>query len=138
MADTSSFSDLMRGNTEASRRLAKLARADRAVICPIVRGEILHGIERLPQGRRRSRLERVASVLFGQLECQSVPESAGDCYAKAKLACQTRGLSLDENDLWIASTALALGARLVTRDSDFRRIQGLQVEDWSAAQEDAT
>ncbi|HOA73388.1 MAG TPA: type II toxin-antitoxin system VapC family toxin [Phycisphaerae bacterium] len=95
-------------------------------------GEILHGIERLPQGRRRSKLEQAANVLFGQLECQSVPESAGDRYAKVKLACQTRELSLDENDLWIASIALILGARLVTRDSDFPRIEGLQVGDWSA------
>jgi len=29
-----------------------------------------------------------------------------------KLAQQRRGLSLDENDLWMAATALALGATL--------------------------
>jgi hypothetical protein len=28
---------------------------------------------------------------------------------------------LDENDLWIAATALALDAVLITRDSDFQR-----------------
>jgi predicted nucleic acid-binding protein len=43
------------------------------------------------------------------------------------LARQQQGLSLDENDLWVAATALALGAGLVTRDSDFAGIPGLSV-----------
>ena len=34
-------------------------------------------------------------------------------------------LPLDENDLWIAATALSLGATLVSRDSDFRAIEDL-------------
>ena len=56
-----------------------------------------------------------------------MPERAGDFYAAVKLARQQRGLSLDENDLWVAATALALGAALVTRDTDFRGIDGLSV-----------
>jgi predicted nucleic acid-binding protein len=39
-------------------------------------------------------------------------------------------MSLDENDLWIAATALSVGAVLVTMDSDFERVEGLTVEDW--------
>ncbi len=42
-----------------------------------------------------------------------------------KVARQQRGLTLDENDLWVAATALALGATLVTRDGDFSGIPGL-------------
>jgi len=38
---------------------------------------------------------------------------------------------LDENDLWIAATALALGATLVSRDADVQQIGGLRVEDWT-------
>lgn len=43
------------------------------------------------------------------------------------LARQQRGLPLDENDLYAAATALALGATLVSRDIDFGGIEGLQV-----------
>jgi len=32
---------------------------------------------------------------------------------------------LDENDLWIAATALALDATLVSRDGAFQTIEGL-------------
>jgi predicted nucleic acid-binding protein len=39
---------------------------------------------------------------------------------------------LDENDLWIAATALATGATLITRDGDFQQIEGLSVQDWTA------
>jgi tRNA(fMet)-specific endonuclease VapC len=58
-------------------------------------------------------------------------ESAGDHYANVKLARQKQGLALDENDLWIAATALAVGATLVSRDTDLRQIAGLNVADWT-------
>jgi predicted nucleic acid-binding protein len=53
-----------------------------------------------------------------------VPESAGDAYAHIKRTREQQGRALDENDLWIAATASALGATLVTRDSDFSSIEG--------------
>jgi predicted nucleic acid-binding protein len=34
---------------------------------------------------------------------------------------------MDENDLWVAATALALGATLVSRDRDFEGVDGLRV-----------
>ena len=54
-----------------------------------------------------------------------------DLMFELKLTRQRKGLALDENDLWIAATAREAGATLVTRDTDFRQIEGLQVEDWS-------
>jgi predicted nucleic acid-binding protein len=63
-------------------------------------------------------------TIFG---CEPVPERAGDYYATVKLARQRRGLALDENDLWVAATAHALDATLVSRDADFAAIDGLSV-----------
>ena len=97
------------------------------VTCPIVRGEVLFGIARLPAGKRRTELEEAGRQFLAVFRCEPVPEQAGDLYAAVKLARQQRGLSLDENDLWIAATALALGATLVSRDSDFESIEGLAV-----------
>ena len=95
--------------------------------CTIVRGEILFGIGRLAEGRRRLALQEKALELFEMAPCEPVPERAGDLYATIKLARQIRGLSLDENDLWIAATTVALGATLVSRDRDFDAIDGLPV-----------
>jgi predicted nucleic acid-binding protein len=47
------------------------------------------------------------------------------------MTLMNRGLVLDENDLWIAATAFALDAVLLTRDSDFQQIEGLSVSDWT-------
>jgi len=131
LLDTNAVSDLMRKHHQLEARIATLAPSDRVVICPIVRGERRFGIGQLEVGRRRQALESQAAPLFATIACEAVPETAGDFYATIKIARQSKGLGLDENDLWIASTALALGATLVTRDGDFANIDGLQVEDWS-------
>jgi predicted nucleic acid-binding protein len=61
------------------------------------------------------------------LPCEPIPPAAGDLYALVKIAQQRQSLPLDENDLWMAATALALNAILVSRDSDFQAIEGLAV-----------
>jgi predicted nucleic acid-binding protein len=130
--DTNAVSDYMRGEPRIAAQLAALPPSDQAIICSIVRGEILWGIGRLPPGRRRSDLEQAAAIALPALQCFAVPESAGDQYSRIKLASQSAGFTLDENDMWIAATTLALGATIVTRDKDFSRIVGLTIQDWTA------
>jgi predicted nucleic acid-binding protein len=107
--------------------MATLDSGDRVVMCTIVRGEILLGIGKLPEGKRRTRLEQTGLQFLGSLRCEPVPERAGDLYAAIKLAQRQRGLSLDENDLWVAPAALSLDATLVSCDSDFTGIDGFTV-----------
>lgn len=127
LLDTNAISDLMRGATRVENWVAGLDSGDRVVTCTIVRGELLFGIARLPKGQRRVELEEMGNQFLGAFHCEAVPERAGDFYASVKLARQRRGLALDENDLWVAATALALGATLVSRDADFASIDGLSV-----------
>lgn len=127
LLDTNAISDLMRSAPRIENFMAGLSQADRVVTCTIVRGEILFGIARVPPGRRRTELEEAGRQFLTAVRCEPVPEHAGDFYAAVKLARQQRGLTLDENDLWVAATALALGATLVSRDRDFGRIDGLAV-----------
>jgi predicted nucleic acid-binding protein len=127
LLDTNAVSDLMIAAPRIENWMAGLGPADRIVICPIVRGEVLFGIARLPTGRRRVRLEEASRQRLAVLPCEPIPEGAGDIYAALKLVRQQRGLTLDENDLWVAATALALGATLVSRDRDFAGIDGLSV-----------
>ncbi|NOT01107.1 MAG: PIN domain-containing protein [Phycisphaerales bacterium] len=82
MLDMCAFSDLMREHPAMDRRLAARSPNDRVLICSIVRGEVLYGLHRLPDGRRRQRLAAKASALFREFSCAPVPEGAADRYAE--------------------------------------------------------
>lgn len=127
LLDTNAISDLTRAAPQIENWMAGLSPDDRVITCAIARGEILFGIARLPEGKRRTELEETAHQFLTAFQCASVPENAGDFYAKVKLTRQQRGLALDENDLWIAATALAVQAALVSRDIDFSGIDDLAV-----------
>jgi predicted nucleic acid-binding protein len=127
LLDTNAVSALMRADERMSSWLSSIGSDDSVAICTIARGEILFGLERLAQGRRRAELEGKARKLFAVLPCEPIGPAAGDLYARVKISQQRRGLPLDENDLWIAAAALAMDATLVTRDSDFQGIEGLAV-----------
>lgn len=54
-------------------------------------------------------------------------------YGQVRAALEKQGSMIPHNDLWIAAHALALGLTVVTGDiSDFGRVPGLAVEDWTA------
>jgi predicted nucleic acid-binding protein len=127
LLDTTAISALMREDAGMASWLSSIGLDDRVVICTIARGEILFGLERLAPGRRRAELEEKAGKLFAVLPCEPIPPVAGDRYANMKISQQRRGLPLDENDLWIAATTLAIGATLVSRDSDFQAVEELAV-----------
>jgi predicted nucleic acid-binding protein len=120
LLDTNAISDLMRAAARIENWMAGLEEDDRVVICTIIRGEILYGIGKLPEGKRRSELEHTGHQFLTSFRCEPVPEEAGDFYATVKRARQQQGLALDENDLWVAATALALGATLVAATATSR------------------
>src|SRR5271163_41982 len=103
LLDTNAISDLMRAVPRIGTWMAGLNQDDRVVTCAIVRGEILFGIARLPPGRRRTELEETGRQFLAAIPCEPIPERAGDYYAAVKLARQDGGLTLDENDLWVAA-----------------------------------
>ena len=132
LLDTSTCSLLMQDNSRVKGRLDSLTESDYHFTCPIVKGEIMFGIVRLPDGKRRQDLQKRANELFATVPCDPIPNTVGEVYAEIKIASQEQGTSLGECDLWIAATALALDAILVASDSDYERIigLGLRLEDW--------
>jgi tRNA(fMet)-specific endonuclease VapC len=131
LLDTNAISDLMRENPAITARLRTAAGSDRVVTSVIVRGEILHGLLRMPAGKRKDLLEIKAAALFASIPCEAVPEPAATHYAQIKASQQAMGLSLDENDLWIAASASVGGCTVVSRDADLHRVHGLAVVDWT-------
>jgi predicted nucleic acid-binding protein len=131
LLDTNAISDLMRENPRITARLRATTGSDRVVTSVIARGEILHGLLRMPAGRRKDLLEIKAAALFASTPCEAVPEPAASHYAQIKVVQQALGLSLDENDLWIAASASAIRSTVVSRDADLQRVHGLAVVNWA-------
>ena len=130
LLDTSIVSRLMRRDEIVGRRLEGIGKQNTLSISAITRGEILYGIERLPEGKRRDALSAEAERQFAALVCEHITERSAAHYAVLKRNTEQAGTPLDENDLWIAATALSTGATLVVADSDFERLAGVPVENW--------
>jgi tRNA(fMet)-specific endonuclease VapC len=50
------------------------------------------------------------------------------------LDLQRRGLTIQEQDIFIAATAITRGLILVSNDSDLLRVQGINLENWARAE----
>lgn len=129
LLDTNAVSDLMRDLASMKARIA--VHAGTVATSVIVIGEIRYGLDRLPAGRKRFDLETRATSILAALRVEPVSEPIANSYGRLKASLEGQGLNLDDNDLWLAATAITHGDLLVTRDGIFRQIPGLQVEDWS-------
>jgi tRNA(fMet)-specific endonuclease VapC len=129
LLDTNAVSDLMRDHPRVKARVGR--HSDPIATCVVVVGEIRYGLDRLPAGKKRTDLEARAQTILAAVRIDPVTEPIAQTYGRLKAALESRGLNLDDNDLWIAATAITQSNVLVTRDQIFRQVPGLQVEDWS-------
>ena len=97
LLDTNAISELTRADARIENWISALDRGDRVITCTIVRGEMLVGIARLPEGKRRAELEEsgqqflnAQSRLFCLLCSASPPDSRCSCEREAcRPACPT-------------------------------------------------
>jgi tRNA(fMet)-specific endonuclease VapC len=129
LLDTNAISDLMRDHPRVKARVG--ACPDPVATSAVVVGEIRYGLARLPAGKKRTDLETRAQAVLAAVRIDPVSEAVAETYGRIKASLEGLGFNLDDNDLWIAATALANGDRLVTRDHIFSHVPGLVVEDWT-------
>lgn len=129
LLDTNAVSDLMRDHPPMLARIA--LHTDPITTNVVTVGEVRYGLERLPVGKKRADLEARSLRVFANLRIEVVTGVIADTYGRLKASLEGQGLNLEDNDLWIAATAMALGSVLVSRDHIFTRVPGLQIEDWS-------
>jgi len=130
LLDTNAVPDTIREHTGIKAKIAAQPSGE-LLTSVVVVGEIRYGFERLAAGRRRQHLEIKAWRVLDAFRSVVVTEAAANIYGRMKRTLETQDLSLNDNDLWIAATVLSLPAVLVSRDTDFARVPGLQVEDWT-------
>lgn len=129
LLDTNMVSAVMADHPKVKAKLAQ--QPGLVVTCATVWGEIRYGLERLPTGKRRSNLTAKAMLVLSVMPIEPITETAADHYGVIRRATELLGFTLSDNDLWIAAASLSLGATLVSNDQDYRRIPGLQIEDWT-------
>lgn len=122
----------MRADASFAAYLGRLPSRVRVLTSTVVEGEILFGISRMREGRRKTQLRNaLADVLGGLDSILPVTRNIASRYAVMKAAMWARGMPMGENDMWIAATSLVHELVLVTSDGAFAHVPGLQHEDWS-------
>ena len=110
------------GGDESAQRLI-----DSAIdisVSVIVMGELQYGANK--STRKESNL-----ILFADfLSCFAVihvDETIAAIYGELKEQLRSKGITIPENDIWIAASAKARECRLLTFDAHFKHIDGLIV-----------
>ena len=98
--------------------------------------EVLYGIERLPEGRRKSLLRGAAEDVFSTYVDQllTFDRAAATEYARVVSDRERSGRPIDGFDAQIASICRVHGATLATRNvEDFRDTDVEVIDPWRAA-----
>jgi len=134
LLDTNVLSELMRPQP-AQAVLAWFARQAQVqvahFISAVTEAEILLGIERLPEGQRKSALSQAAQAMFAtEFKGQILPFDHGTAqvYAQIVAGRTAQGRPIATEDAQIAATARQHGLPLVTRNTrDFEHIPHIQL-----------
>ena len=120
--DTNVLSEVM-ATSPSEAALVWIARrqlADELFITSITVGEILYGIELLPAGKRREKLNAEAEAMFAQDFSGQIlvfDEQAARAFAKIASSRRKIGRPIGEFDAQIAAVASLHGAALATRNT---------------------
>ena len=92
----------------------------------IVQCELVYGLTKRPS----KRLQRAYEFQIDGLLVLPLDTHVTAYYAQLRAELERLGQSIGPNDTFIAAHALAIGAVLVTADSDFSKVPGLRIENW--------
>jgi tRNA(fMet)-specific endonuclease VapC len=129
MLDTNIISDLIKNpQGKAAKRIAKMGEGN---ICTsiIVAAELRYGCAK----RGSTRLLKAVEDLLGEIDVLPFDVPADAEYGGIRSELEAAGKPIGSNDLLIAAHAYAAGATIVTANTnEFKRIRGLNVENWLA------
>jgi tRNA(fMet)-specific endonuclease VapC len=127
MLDTNIISDLIRNpQGKVAKRIARLGENN---ICTsiIVAAELRYGCAK--SGSKR--LLKAVEDLLGEINVLPLEVPADTEYGGIRAELESAGKPIGGNDLLIAAHAYATGATIVTANTgEFKRIRGLNVENW--------
>jgi tRNA(fMet)-specific endonuclease VapC len=114
---------------EVLRRFDNVKPGD-AAMSIITHGELIYGAER---SQNRERALEILSELVTLIPVLSPPDEAAAAYGEIRASLGMRGMTIGNNDLWIAAHAKASALVLVTNNErEFNRMADLKVDNWAA------
>lgn len=127
LLDTNIIGELARNpRGEFASRISALP-SDECCINPIVACEIEYGLTR----RNSTRLRQQVEAILGAVLVLELPSDIAAHYGRIRVELERRGTPIGPNDLLIAAHCFASAITLVTgNDREFRRVEGLRVENW--------
>ena len=130
VVDTNVFSELLKPRRE-QRVVDWMDRQppESLYLCAMSVAEVLTGIVKMPQGRRRDCVQEGTQRLLRRFEGRILPfdEKAASKYADIQGVLKAKGEAISVADCLIASVAAANGFAVVTRDVQPFRAAGLEV-----------
>ncbi|MEQ9235981.1 type II toxin-antitoxin system VapC family toxin [Coleofasciculus sp. E2-BRE-01] len=144
LLDTNACSRFIQGDSTVINRIVEVGEAQVAT-CVIVQAELLYMAYN--SGQKARNLAQV-KVFLEDINVYFIDEETADIYAQFKAEILERfgpqeknkrrktrieNLGIGENDLWIAAIALRNQLTIVSRDSDFQRMQAVKpfaLESW--------
>lgn len=111
---------------EADRALAEIPSTADLAVSVVTLAELRTGVlvaSDAERGRRLATLERAV----GSFEVLGIDAAVAERFADIAAALRQGGRRLGVQDAWIAATALATGAGVVTQDDGFELVPGLEV-----------
>ena len=130
LLDTNTVSYYISGNPPTVRVRLHLVGLQSTAVSTITEAELRYGVARNPNAARRQ--ASVESFLRNAL-IQPWDSAAARAYGLLRAEQERKGRPLSTEDLMIAAHALSLGLTLVTSDSAFSFVDGLNTEDWTVA-----
>ena len=130
MLDTDTCSYIMkRSHPQVLKRLRAVPVAD-VCMSVVTKAELFYGVEVSP---RRAQDTAALAAFLPYVEALDLTNDTATHYAEIRADLKKRGAMIGANDLFIAAHARARGLILVTNNAtEFERVKGLAIENWTA------
>ena len=132
LIDASVLIDHERGRVDIEKHV-KGRESEGFFLSVITASELLHGVHRAADRGVRARRSAFVEGVLGSFPLLPIEIATARMHARLWADLAAQGQLIGAHDLWIASACLSHGLSLVTSNlREFRRVPGLEVEDWSS------
>jgi len=121
LTDTNVIIKLLKSDKQAIRLFDD---ANRIYIPVTVVGELFYGAQ---NSSRKEENMSIFTDFLSNYAIVNIDTSVANMYGEIKVQLKKDGITIPENDLWIAATAKAKQYTLMSFDSHFNKVYGLQV-----------